>query len=33
MRYRDREVALKGGDFYVVPSGAEHRPLATEEAW
>lgn len=29
--YRDREVALKAGDFHVVPRGVEHRPRATEE--
>lgn len=31
MEFRDRSVALKEGDFIVVPRGMEHRPVATEE--
>ena len=34
LRYRDgREVALKAGDFHVVPRGVEHFPYAPEETW
>jgi mannose-6-phosphate isomerase-like protein (cupin superfamily) len=33
IRLRDREVALEPGEFFVVPRGTEHLPVAEEEAW
>ncbi len=34
LRFRDgSEVALKEGDFHVVPRGVEHLPLAPDECW
>jgi mannose-6-phosphate isomerase-like protein (cupin superfamily) len=32
MRLRDGDVELKAGDFYIVPKGVEHCPVAREEA-
>jgi len=32
MEFRDRHVWLEEGEFIVVPRGAEHRPVAEEEA-
>jgi len=32
MRLRDGDVELKAGDFYIVPRGVEHCPVAREEA-
>jgi mannose-6-phosphate isomerase-like protein (cupin superfamily) len=32
MKFRDRDVALKAGEFIVVPRGVEHMPVAGEEA-
>ena len=32
IQLRDRNVTLEKGDLFVVPSGVEHCPLATEEA-
>ncbi len=32
LRLRDREVFLQAGEFFVVPAGVEHSPLAEEEA-
>ena len=32
MKFRDREVTLKEGEFMVVPAGVEHLPVADEEA-
>ena len=32
LRLRDREVPLKEGEFFVVPHGVEHMPVAREEA-
>lgn len=32
MRYRDREVELREGEFCIVPRGVEHQPFAREEA-
>jgi mannose-6-phosphate isomerase-like protein (cupin superfamily) len=32
MEFRDRHVWLEEGEFLVVPRGAEHRPVAEEEA-
>ena len=29
---RDRDVPLREGEFFVVPRGVEHRPVASEEA-
>lgn len=31
MEFRDREVGLEEGEFFVVPRGVEHRPVAEEE--
>lgn len=31
LRFRDREVALRAGELYVVPRGVEHQPFAAEE--
>jgi mannose-6-phosphate isomerase-like protein (cupin superfamily) len=34
IRYRDRpDVALREGDFHVVPRGVEHKTAAPEECW
>ncbi len=32
MRLRDREVTIKEGEFFVVPRGIEHQPVAHREA-
>ncbi|MEM1203079.1 MAG: cupin domain-containing protein [Acidobacteriota bacterium] len=32
LRLRDREVHLREGEFFVVPRGVEHQPVASEEA-
>jgi mannose-6-phosphate isomerase-like protein (cupin superfamily) len=32
MKFRDRDVTLKAGEFIVVPRGVEHMPVAKEEA-
>ena len=32
MRFRDREVWIEEGEFLIVPHGAEHLPVAPEEA-
>lgn len=32
LHLRDREVPLDEGDFFIVPRGVEHRPVAEEEA-
>jgi mannose-6-phosphate isomerase-like protein (cupin superfamily) len=32
MEFRDRNVLLEEGEFLVVPTGVEHRPVAEEEA-
>ncbi len=32
IKFRDREVQLKEGEFIVVPAGIEHLPIAEEEA-
>jgi mannose-6-phosphate isomerase-like protein (cupin superfamily) len=32
MDFRDREVWLEEGEFFIVPRGVEHRPVALEEA-
>ena len=31
MRFRDREVAIREGEFLIVPRGVEHLPVADEE--
>ena len=31
MHFRDRQVALRAGEFLVVPRGVEHRPVAETE--
>jgi mannose-6-phosphate isomerase-like protein (cupin superfamily) len=31
IQLRDREVALEAGEFFVVPRGVEHRPVAKQE--
>lgn len=31
MEFRDRSVELHAGEFLIVPSGVEHRPVADEE--
>jgi len=31
MEFRDRSISLSEGEFLVVPSGVEHRPVADEE--
>lgn len=31
--FRDRTVALKEGEFIIVPHRVEHRPMADEECW
>lgn len=33
MRFRDHDVAMKEGDFLVVPAGVEHMPVAETECW
>jgi mannose-6-phosphate isomerase-like protein (cupin superfamily) len=33
IQFRDREVALREGEFLVVPAGVEHKPVAESEAW
>ena len=32
LELRDRTVALEEGEFFIVPRGVEHRPVADEEA-
>jgi len=33
IKLRGEEVRINEGEFYVVPSGVEHKPVADEEAW
>ncbi len=33
IRMRDREVQLNEGEFFVVPRGVEHLPVAENEVW
>lgn len=33
IRLRDRDVELEEGEFFIVPKGKEHMPVAQEEAW
>ncbi len=32
IQLRDREVVLEAGEFFIVPRGVEHKPVAEEEA-
>jgi mannose-6-phosphate isomerase-like protein (cupin superfamily) len=32
IRLRDREVLLRAGELFIVPSGVEHQPFAAQEA-
>jgi mannose-6-phosphate isomerase-like protein (cupin superfamily) len=32
IEFRDKTIELEAGDFLIVPRGAEHRPVAEEEA-
>jgi mannose-6-phosphate isomerase-like protein (cupin superfamily) len=32
MHLRDRVVTIREGEFFVVPHGVEHKPVAVEEA-
>lgn len=33
IRLRDRDVELHEGEFFIVPRGVEHLPVAEQEAW
>ncbi|HEY7369600.1 MAG TPA: cupin domain-containing protein [Thermoanaerobaculia bacterium] len=33
MRYRDRDVEVRAGEFVIVPRGVEHMPVSPEECW
>lgn len=33
IEFREKSVRLNEGDFFVVPKGIEHRPIADEECW
>jgi mannose-6-phosphate isomerase-like protein (cupin superfamily) len=33
IQFQDREVHLEEGDFYIVPKGAMHNPIAEQECW
>ena len=33
LRLRDRDVHLREGEFFIVPRGVEHQPVAEAEAW
>ena len=33
LKLRDRDIALNEGEFFVVPRGIEHLPVAPEEVW
>ena len=33
LKLRDRDIALNEGEFFVVPRGVEHLPVAPEEVW
>lgn len=33
LKLRDRDVSLSEGEFFVVPRGVEHLPVAREEVW
>ena len=31
IEFRDKKITLKEGEFYIVPKGVEHKPIAKEE--
>lgn len=31
MQLRDRDIVIEAGEFFIVPRGIEHRPVAEEE--
>jgi mannose-6-phosphate isomerase-like protein (cupin superfamily) len=31
IEFRDKTITLKEGEFYIVPKGVEHKPIAKEE--
>jgi mannose-6-phosphate isomerase-like protein (cupin superfamily) len=33
MELRDRNIELNEGEFFIVPKGVEHRPVAEKEVW
>ncbi len=33
IRFRDRDVDLEENEFFIVPRGVEHMPVAEQEAW
>lgn len=33
LRLRDQDIHLSEGEFFIVPKGVEHQPVASEEAW
>ena len=33
LEFEDKSVSLNRGDFYVVPKGVRHKPIAEEECW
>jgi mannose-6-phosphate isomerase-like protein (cupin superfamily) len=33
IRLRDRDVSLEENEFFIVPKGVEHLPVAEQEAW
>jgi mannose-6-phosphate isomerase-like protein (cupin superfamily) len=33
IQFQDREVSLEEGDFYVIPKGTMHNPIAERECW
>ena len=33
MHFRDKHVEMNEGEFIIVPSGVEHKPMAKEEVW
>jgi mannose-6-phosphate isomerase-like protein (cupin superfamily) len=32
IRLRDQDIELRQGEFFIVPRGMEHKPIAVEEA-
>lgn len=33
MQLRDKNIEIKEGEFFIVPHGVEHRPVAEKEVW
>jgi mannose-6-phosphate isomerase-like protein (cupin superfamily) len=33
IKLRDRDIQLKEGEFFIVPKGVEHKPVAEQECW